>query len=315
MQQQRNWHFIVSASDLIGSPVYDSKRERAGEIEYIMVGLDDGEVRHVVISSGGFLDIGEELRVIPWSAFDTPVSRTAARMNVSKNALQESYRTTEEKLGDLTRPAVMTEVTDYWAPLVTDKEGSVGKSTGKSGSQSEAKAKASGEPKKSEQAAKDRSDAKSKSAGSMSKKDEQGVPHILVGRGVITTIVAPQVESAQELVGASVRGADGKDVGEIDHLMIETSSGRVAYVLVSRDGFLGYGGEWVPVPFEVLSWSPKMETVNLNVKAGDLKKMKFLPKTERPRSVRRSDLAKLYEQYNIKPFWTKVDQDEIQTRK
>jgi hypothetical protein len=70
-------------------------------------------------------------------------------------------------------------------------------------------------------------------------------------------------------------------MGEVDHLMIDTSSGRVAYVLISRGGFLGYGGEWLPVPFEVLSWSPKSETVNLNVKAAELQEMKFLPNTER----------------------------------
>jgi sporulation protein YlmC with PRC-barrel domain len=316
-QQGRMWHFIVSAWDLIGSPVYDSKGERAGEIEYLMIGMDNGEVRYVVVSSGGFLDIGDELRAVPWSAFDTPVSRTAARLDVTKKALQESYKTDQESLSDLTKPTVIAQVTEYWAPLV---EQGGEKKTG-----SKSKAASSKEQKQQEQKAGDRAEAKAKSStdsaaksGSKTqttKKDEAGIPHILVGQGIVTTIVAPAVQSAKELVGAEVRSADGKEVGEIDHLMIETSVGRVAYVLISRGGFLGVGGEWVPVPFELLSQSPSSEALTLKVKASELQKIKALPKTEQPRSVRQSDLAKLYQQYNVEPFWSKNKQKDNQKNK
>ena len=308
-QQGRMWHFIVSAWDLIGSPVYDSKGERAGEIEYLMIGMDNGAVRYVVVSSGGFLDIGDELRAVPWSAFDIPVSRTGARLDVTRKALQESYKTNQESLSDLTKPTVIAQVTEYWAPLMEEQSGE--KKAG-SKSQSESKSKAANSKgQKQEQKAGDQAEAKAKSADSKTqtaKKDEAGVPHILVGQGFITTVVAPAVQSATELVGAEVRSADGKEVGEIDHLMIETSVGRVAYVLISRGGFLGAGGEWVPVPFELLSQSPSSETLSLKVNVSELQKIKALPKTEQPRSVRRSDLAKLYQQYKVEPFWSKSEQ-------
>ena len=317
-QQDRMWHFIVSAWDLIGTPVFDSKGERAGEIEYLMLGMDNGAVRYVVVSSGGFLDIGDELRAVPWSAFDTPVSRTGARLDVTKKALQESYKTNQESLSDLTKPTVIAQVTEYWAPLMKEQSGE--KKTGsKSQSESKSKAATSKEQKQQEQKADDRAEAKGKSStdskAQTTKKDEAGVPHILVGQGLITTVVAPAVQRAKELVGAEVRSADGKEVGEIDHLMIETSVGRVAYVLISRGGFLGIGGEWVPVPFELLSQSPSTETLTLKVKASELQKIKALPKTEQPRSVRRSDLAKLYQQYKVEPFWSKNEQKDNQKKK
>ena len=97
--------------------------------------------------------------------------------------------------------------------------------------------------------------------------------------------------------------------------MIETTLGRVAYVLITRGGFLGVGGEWVPVPFELLSQSPSSETLTLKVKASELQKIKALPKTEQPRSVRQSDLAKLYQQYNVEPFWSKSEQKPNQKKK
>ena len=300
-QQERTWHFIVSAWDLVDSPVYDSKGERSGEIEYLMIGMDDGQVRHVVISSGGFLDIGDELRAVPWSAFDAPVSRTAARLNVTKKQLQESYKTNQESLSDLTKPTVIAQVTEYWAPLIAEQDAD---QKAGSKSQSDAKSKAASSKEQKQQAKTPaKSEAKSGAGKAQAQKDA-GVPHIMVGQGVITTVVAPGVQFSQELAGAEVRSADGKEVGEVDHLMIETKLGRVAYVLISRGGFLGVGGEWVPVPFELLSQSPSSEALTLKVNASELQKIKALPKTEQPRSVRRSDLAKLYQQYKVEPFWS-----------
>jgi sporulation protein YlmC with PRC-barrel domain len=307
-RQERTWHFIVSAWDLVGSPVYDSKGERAGEIEYLMIGMDDGQVRHVIVSSGGFLDIGDELRAVPWSAFDAPVSRTAARLNVTKKALQESYKTNQEGLSELTKPTVIAQVTEYWTPLIGDQGAEQ-----KAGSKSQTDSKSKATPKEQKQQ-EQKSEAKAKSPAAQ-KKNEAGVPHVLVGRGVITAIVAPAVQFSKELVGAEVRSADGKEIGELDHLMIETSLGRVAYALISRGGFLGIGGEWVPVPFEILSWSPASETLSLKAKASELQKIKAFPKTEQPRSVRRSDLAKLYEQYKVEPFWSKSEQKDNQKKK
>jgi hypothetical protein len=149
---------------------------------------------HLSYLPGGFLDIGEELRAVPWSAFDAPVSRTGARLDVSSKQPQESYKITDDTLGDLTKPTVIAQVTDYWAPLTAQDERTGGKSGREGMSQGESKkAAASGEQKNDGQQGTDRSAARNKSAAGEARKDEQGVPHILVGRGVITTIVAPQV--------------------------------------------------------------------------------------------------------------------------
>jgi hypothetical protein len=67
---------------------------------------------------------------------------------------------------------------------------------------------------------------------------------------------------------------------------------------IKKDGFVI---ERLRVPFELLSQSPSSETLTLKVKASELQKIKALPKTEQPRSVRQSDLAKLYQQYKTLP--------------
>lgn len=50
----------MHASRLIGMDVVDRRGQGVGEIEDLVIDLSDGRVRHAVLSSGGFLDIGDK---------------------------------------------------------------------------------------------------------------------------------------------------------------------------------------------------------------------------------------------------------------
>ncbi|MGB3406277.1 MAG: PRC-barrel domain-containing protein [Jannaschia sp.] len=72
-----------------------------------------------------------------------------------------------------------------------------------------------------------------------------------VTRGVSSMI------SSSDVNGTTVYGADGGEVGHIDHLMIDKTSGRVAYAVMHFGGFLGLGEETHPVPWGTLSYDTK----------------------------------------------------------
>ena len=52
-----------------------------------------------------------------------------------------------------------------------------------------------------------------------------------------------QCISSEDIQGTEVYGLDGKHIGEIDHLIIDKLSGRVAYAVMSFGGFMGLGHE------------------------------------------------------------------------
>ncbi len=56
---------------------------------------------------------------------------------------------------------------------------------------------------------------------------------------------------AQEIMGADVRNMDNKALGSVSDILLN-KQGEIAYVLVSRGGFLGIGGELVPVPWSMV---------------------------------------------------------------
>lgn len=59
---------LLSASTLSGNDVYNTHEENLGSIKEIMLDVHSGTVRYAVLSSGGFLGIGDKLFAIPWQA-------------------------------------------------------------------------------------------------------------------------------------------------------------------------------------------------------------------------------------------------------
>ena len=68
-----------------------------------------------------------------------------------------------------------------------------------------------------------------------------------------------QLISSEDVEGTNVYGVDGKKIGDIDHLMIEKVSGRVAYAVISFGGFLGLGHSHYPAPWAALKYDTKLE--------------------------------------------------------
>jgi sporulation protein YlmC with PRC-barrel domain len=60
------------------------------------------------------------------------------------------------------------------------------------------------------------------------------------------------VVEAKKLMGARVKGADGKDLGEIDQLLVNQSDGKVSHVVIGKGGFVGVGETKLVMPWSDL---------------------------------------------------------------
>lgn len=59
---------VMAASTLDGNKVMSSDGEHVGKISDIMLDVRSGRIAYAVVSSGGFLGLGNRLHAIPWSA-------------------------------------------------------------------------------------------------------------------------------------------------------------------------------------------------------------------------------------------------------
>lgn len=68
----------------------------------------------------------------------------------------------------------------------------------------------------------------------------------------------PQLMGADTLIGNDVCNQNDEDLGDIKEIMLDVSSGRVAYAVLSFGGFLGMGEKLFAVPWSALT----LDTVN-----------------------------------------------------
>ena len=65
--------------------------------------------------------------------------------------------------------------------------------------------------------------------------------------------------SSEDVQGTDVYGVGDEAIGQIDHLLIEKVSGRVAYAVMSFGGFLGLAHSHYPIPWAALKYDTALQ--------------------------------------------------------
>jgi len=76
---------------------------------------------------------------------------------------------------------------------------------------------------------------------------------------------------SDKVEGTAVYRSNGDKVGQIERVMIDKMTGKVAYAVMSFGGFLGIGEDYYPLPWAVLTYNPRLEGYEVNVTEQQLK--------------------------------------------
>jgi hypothetical protein len=93
-----------------------------------------------------------------------------------------------------------------------------------------------------------------------------------------------------DIIGTRIKNAEGKDIGEIDRLMIDPSSGKVSHVVVGLGGFLGVGEKKVVVPWSDLKMGAATDGKKALITM-DQAKLERAPRYERTARAERAPSA------------------------
>jgi sporulation protein YlmC with PRC-barrel domain len=66
---------------------------------------------------------------------------------------------------------------------------------------------------------------------------------------------------ASKLIGASVKNAQGENLGKIDELVIDPMDARIKAAVISVGGVLGIGSKSIAVPWNKVTMGPERDTV------------------------------------------------------
>lgn len=84
---------LVKGDDLIGAKVENMRNDNLGEIEDLMVDVNNGRLAYCVVSRGGFLGVGEDLQAVPFKALTIRSTRNelnAIVLNIDEARFKEA---------------------------------------------------------------------------------------------------------------------------------------------------------------------------------------------------------------------------------
>lgn len=105
--------------------------------------------------------------------------------------------------------------------------------------------------------------------------------------------------TASKIKGAKVLTVKDEELGKIEEVMIDSEKGKIAYVVLACDCFFGMKCKLFAVPWEALKAS--RGDYILKVEKGAFEKEEGLG--ENVWALTHDDLAKVYKQYKLSPYW------------
>jgi hypothetical protein len=96
---------IQKASKLIGTPVNNLQEEKLGKVENMLVDLPSGRLVAIIVSSGGFLGMGDELSAVPPTALRFNTERDTLRLDASKEMLSSAPHFKANQWPDFAQPS------------------------------------------------------------------------------------------------------------------------------------------------------------------------------------------------------------------
>ena len=117
----------------------------------------------------------------------------------------------------------------------------------------------------------------------------------------MTDTTAPaSLVSSDNVNGTAVFGADGTEIGHIDHLMIDKVSGNVAYAVMGFGGLLGLGEDHHPIPWKKLRYDTSRGGFVTDITREQIEGAPERPSNwESDREYR--ELS--YRHYGVPPYW------------
>jgi hypothetical protein len=104
----------MSASTITGDAVVNANGDKLGQIEELMIDLENGRVAYAVLSFGGFLGIGDKLFAIPFEALELDSENHRFVLDVAREKLEQAPGFDKSRWPDFADPRFGQQVYGYY---------------------------------------------------------------------------------------------------------------------------------------------------------------------------------------------------------
>ena len=113
----------------------------------------------------------------------------------------------------------------------------------------------------------------------------------------------PEIMAASSFEGENVVNNQGETVGEIEEIMLDVRSGRIAYAVMSVGGFLGIGEKYFAVPWRAFTMDTDNHRFILDVDKERLNNAPGFDKDHWPSMGDQSWAMQVHTYYSTRPYW------------
>lgn len=289
--------------------VWNQNGDQVGEVDDMVLDLDNSRVAYVVVGTGGFLDLGEKDVLIPWESLQLqtePGDATGGQMafvlqgdsEILKNAPNADVNSLLPGMGE---PASDwdADIRSFWesggttggassaantpettGTVVMDATPTVASGTGNNGTRNNGQAGAlQGVVLASEVL------GSSITLGNEGVGQGQGQG---VGVGQATAVptmgnetLVPGAATATTVVGSGNGSVNNSEVNAtIDDMIVDVNSGDILYLVLDTN--FTDGERWVPVPLGFLQWDATSQSFVVNANANALQNAPFFEADQFP---------------------------------
>lgn len=271
-------------SNQLDFDVWNQEGEQIGEVDDMILDLDNSRIAYVVVGTGGFLDIGEKDVLVPWNSLVLQ-DGTVDAPGVDANAFiiqmdQETFNNFPDVDLVSILPAIGEPAADWDVDIRTFWESGIAPTT----PTADPNMTATPMPDVVEATATSETDSRLSEPvalqGVALASDVLGSSIALSpGQGQATGQGNDQATATADPNQASGPGV-GNFSGTIEDMLVDTDSGDILYILVNTT--LDDGARWIPVPLSFFQWDADNASVLLNVNPAILRDAPFFMDGEFP---------------------------------
>lgn len=116
-------HVVLSAKSVCSNDVYNTAEEKLGSIQDIMLDMSSGKIAYAVLSYGGFMNMGNHLFAVPWSALKLDTEDKRFILDVDIDRLKNAPGFDKDDWPDMADAAWSSGINSYYrAPPMSDEK-------------------------------------------------------------------------------------------------------------------------------------------------------------------------------------------------
>jgi hyperosmotically inducible periplasmic protein len=272
------------ASDLIGMEVKNNQNEKLGKVNDLAVDVESGRIVYVILSTGGFIGIGDTLHAVPPGALHHDVASKTLHLDADKAKLTAAPKFEMAKWAECCNSNQVAEVYSQYGQQPycssaykanTSRKVATRNSDGTWG--------------------KDRAVNENEANKSWARLSD--------------------VQKASKVMGTPVRNLQDEKLGKVENLMVDLSAGRILAVVISSGGFIGIGDELSAVPPAALRFNTERDTLQLDASKEMLSASPHFKANQWPDFGQPRYASDVYSAYKIEPYFaTDATTDADNTR-